>query len=362
MLMNERKIVLWAAAVVVVVLAMATFLWARYVRIPTNVAYVSEEDAGISVIDLSTLQVIRRVHPTDVAPRGIGVTFDGKYLITSNKDTADVAVFSTPRLKLVKKMHIGDNPEFIKLDPAGDRLFATFEPGSEAGPPKENAVGDEDDDDDANEPPAQIASFGIGDWLPGPVSTAGKETEGLEFSPNGKFLLVANEAQNTIGVFDEATGAHVRDIDLKPYGMRPRGVKVSPRGTGYAVTMEASGTLLTMDTNFNVLKSIQTAAKPYGVAFDRAGKRIFVSAAMARKLQVFSADSLQLLAEVPIGQRCWHFTFTPDDSKILLACGRSNNVIVVDANSYKPLRTIGGFSIPWGIVTYPRSYGSLGLP
>ena len=83
---------------------------------------------------------------------------------------------------------------------------------------------------------------------------------------------------------------------------------------------------------------------------------------MARKLQVFSADSLNLLAEVPTGQRCWHFTFTPDDSKILLACGRSGNVVVIDANSYKPLQTIEGFKLPWGIVTYPRSYGSLGLP
>jgi len=97
-------------------------------------------------------------------------------------------------------------------------------------------------------------------------------------------------------------------------------------------------------------------------AIDRAGKRIFVSAAMARKLQVFSADSLKLLGEVPTGQRCWHFTFTPDDSKVLLACGRSNDVVVIDAISYKPIRTIEGFKLPCGIVTYPRSYGSLGLP
>jgi YVTN family beta-propeller protein len=254
-------------------------------------------------------------------------------------------------------MHIGDNPEFVKLDRAGDRLFATFEPGSEGGPP-----GQDDDEEETNDPPAQIASFFVGSWSPGPASTAGKETEGLEFSSDGKLLLVANEAQGNIGVFDETTGAHIRDIDLKPYGIRPRGMKVSPLGTGYAVTMEASGTLLTMDTNFNILKSVHTAAKPYGVAFDRSGKRIFVSAAMARKLQVFSADSLQLLAEVPTAQRCWHFTFTPDDSKILLACGRSNSVVVVDANSYQALKTIGGFNLPWGIVTYPRSYGSLGLP
>jgi sugar lactone lactonase YvrE len=68
--------------------------------------------------------------------------------------------------------------------------------------------------------------------------------------------------------------------------------------------MEASGTLLEMDQDFKVVKAVPTGARPYGLDFDRAGKRIFVAAAMARKLQVFSADSMQLMAEIPIGQRC----------------------------------------------------------
>jgi YVTN family beta-propeller protein len=306
------------------------------------------------------LKVIRRAQPSDFAPRGLAVSFDGRYLVTSNKNTSDVAVFSTPRLRLVRRMHVGDNPEFVKINPAGDRLFATFEPGSQGGPP--SAVKANDSGDGKDEPPAQIASFHVGDWTLGPVSAAGQETEGLEFSHDGKLMLVANESQDNIGVFDAATGGHVRDVNLRPYGIRPRGLKVSPQGNRYAVSMEGSGTLLTMDLNFNVIKSVPTAAKPYGLAFDRAGKRIFVSAALAGKLQVFAADSLQLLAEVPTGKRCWHFTFTPDDSRILLACGRSNNVVVIDASSYKVVETIEGFKLPWGIVTYPRSYGSLGLP
>jgi DNA-binding beta-propeller fold protein YncE len=260
----------------------------------------------------------------------------------------------------VTKQHIGDNPEFVKINPAGDRVFATFEPGSSGGPPKENAGAD--DDGDANEPPARIASFHIGDWTPGPVSTAGQETEGLEFSPEGKYLLVCNEAQNNIGIFDAATGNHVRDVNLRSYGLRPRGIKISPDHRFYSITMETSGTLLKLGTDFNVIKSVSTAAKPYGESFDRAGKRIFVSAAAARKLQVFDADSLNLIAEVPIGQRCWHFTFTPDDSKILMACGRSNNIVIVDPTAYRQIGTIEGIQLPWGIVAYPRSYGSLGLP
>jgi len=327
-------------------------------KVPTNVAYVSEEDGGISVIDLSTLRVIRSAGPSDLAPRGLAVTLDGRYIITSNKNTRDGAVFSTGDLRLLRRISIGESPEFIKINPAGDRLFATFEPSPKGGPPGAAKAGN----DDENGPPAQIASFRVSDWAHGPGATAGQETEGIEFSRDGKLMLVANESQETIGIFDEATGRHLRDVDLKAYGIRPRGLKVSPQGDKYAVTMESSGTLLTMDANFKVIKSVPTAAKPYGVAFDRAGKRIFVSAALAGTLQVFSADSLELLAEAPTGKRCWHFTFTPDDSKILLACGRSNNVVVIDATSYKPAGTVEGLKLPWGIVTYPRSYGSLGLP
>jgi DNA-binding beta-propeller fold protein YncE len=357
--MGSRIIRLWLSTVIVIAAAGRT-IGTDSPKVPTNVAYVSEEEGGISVIDLSTLKVIRRVQPSELAPRGLAVTFDGKYVITSNKNTSDAAVFSTADLSLLKRIHIGESPEFIKINPAGDRLFATFEPTSEGGPPGVAKASTSADDEHG--PPAQIATFRVEDWVPGPVSTAGQETEGIEFSRDGKLMLVANESQETIGVFDEATGRHLRDVDLKAYGIRPRGVKVSPQGNEYAVTMESSGTLLTMDPSFKVIKSVPTAAKPYGVAFDRAGKRIFVSAALGGKLQVFSADSLQLLAEVPSGKRCWHFTFTPDDSRILLACGRSNNIVVIDAVSYKPVGTIEGFKLPWGIVTYPRSYGSLGLP
>ena len=349
---------LWLILLLLAVVAPAK-LWMDRSRIPSNVAYVSEEDGTISVLDLKTLSVVLRVQPQEVAPRGLAVTSDGKYLITSNKNTKDAAVFSTPELRLVKRLSLGSSPEFLKLNPAGDRIFATFEPSSAGGPGKPPPSGT---DNDRNGPPAQIASFHIGDWRQGPTSTAGQETESIEFSRDGALMLVANEAQNSIGIFNAVSGAHVRDIDLTAYGIRPRGVKTSPTGNRYAITMEASGTLLEMDQDFNVVKAVPTGAKPYGLAFDRDGKRIFVAAAAARKLQVFSADSMQLMAEIPIGQRCWHFTFTPDDSQILLACGRSNNVIVVDARSCKPIRTIEGFRLPWGIVTYPKSYGSLDLP
>jgi YVTN family beta-propeller protein len=353
--MNGRKTAGLIAAALV--FSAAAVGYVRYLRIPTDVAYVSEQDGRISVIDLGTMKVIRRAHPNNVAPRGIAITLDGKHLVVADKDTADASVFDTRGMRLAKRFHVGESPEFVKLSPGGDELFTSYEPRSISGIPTAGG-----DDNKVNEPPSHVVQCHVPDWTKERDFATGKETEGLELSRDGKYLLVANEAQNTIGIYGTQTGTLFRTIDLKLYGQRPRGVKVSPDGSGYAVTMELSGTLVMMDSSFNVMKTVPTAAMPYGLAFDREGKRIFVSASAAKKMQVFAAESLQLIAEIPTGQRCWHFTFTPDDSKILLACGRSNNVMVIDASSYRALQTIEGFKMPWGIVTYPRAFGSLGLP
>jgi len=100
--MGSGTIRFWLFTVIIIAAA-GRILGADSPKVPTDVAYVSEEDGGISEIDLSTLKVIRRVEPSDLSPRGLAVTFDGKYVITSNKNTSDAAVFSTPDLSLLRK-------------------------------------------------------------------------------------------------------------------------------------------------------------------------------------------------------------------------------------------------------------------
>ena len=57
-----------------------------------------------------------------------------------------------------------------------------------------------------------------------------------------------------------------------------------------------------------------------------------------------------------------YVTFTPDDSQILVACGRSNEVVVIDAKTMEPVKRIEDKKLPWGVVTYPKAYGSLDVP
>jgi YVTN family beta-propeller protein len=63
-----------------------------------------------------------------------------------------------------------------------------------------------------------------------------------------------------------------------------------------------------------------------------------------------------------VGKRCWHFTFAQNGATIVAACGRSGAVFVVDAATLKTERTIDGFKLPWGIVSYPSANGTLDVP
>jgi YVTN family beta-propeller protein len=322
-----------------------------------EVAYVTNQGEGITLIDPVKLTIGKTVPLPDSDPRGLAVTPDGKFLLTTNLRSGDVAVIDTGTLVVVRRVPIGANPEFIRIMADGSKAFVTYEPSSSGGPP-----GKEADDDKGPKKPGQVAVIDLRTWTVVRSIVGAPETEGIEFTPDGKNVVVSNEGNDTLTVYDIASGSLLKTIDLKAFGHRPRGLKLYPNGRQYVVTMEDTDNFVVLDQDFKYVKSVPTAKGPYGIAFDKAGKRIFVAAARGGKLQVFDAATFATVADIPVGKRCWHFSFTPDESKLLLACGRSNDVEVIDANTYKVTSTLPGFKLPWGIVTYPKSYGSLDAP
>jgi len=325
------------------------------------VAYVSNQDGGVTVIDLATLEATGTLDVQGSGPRGIGVTDDGKWLVTANKDDGNISVVDTASGQLLRHIAIGKNPEFVRV--RGERAYISYEPSSKGGPPpKPGEVVEEEDEDDGPAEPARIAVVDLAQGKVVQEIVSGPETEGIEFSADGAKLVVTNEADNTITVHDIATGELLKTIPTHEYGDRPRGIKVAPDGKTYVATLEFGNKLLVLDAAFNVLRTVDTGKSPYGVAFDRAGQRLFVASSKEKALQVFDAGSYEKLKDVPVGDRCWHFTFTPDDRQILLACGRSDEVLVIDADRLEVTKHIGDKALPWGIVTYPRAVGSLDRP
>ncbi len=328
-----------------------------------GIAYVSNQDGGVSVIDLNTLTTTTSIDVKGDGPRGLAVTEDGKFLIIAVRETGGVSVIDTATNEVVKQIPVGKNPEFVRVK--GNFAFVSYEPSSEGGPPpaagSEAAKAAEKENDDNDEP----ARIGIIDLKLGKKVReiiGGPETEGIEFSKDGKQLIITNEADNTVTVHNLKTGKLIKTIKTHEYGDRPRGVKVSPDGKTYVVTLEFGNKFMVMDKNFKVLRTVDTGATPYGIAYDRKGERIFVATNKAKALEVYDAKSFAKIKDVPTGNRCWHFSFTPDDKEVLLACGKSNAIFVIDAEKLEVTKQIEDKKLPWGIVTYPKSVGSLDKP
>lgn len=324
-------------------------------------AYVSNQNGGVSVIDLNTLKSIGNIDVKADGPRGLGVSDDGKLLVVATRDNGSVSVIDTATNEVINQIKVGQNPEFVRIK--GDYAFVSYEPSAKGGPPpvpgSAEALAAEKEDDDDDKEPARIGIIDLKQGKKVREITGGPETEGIEFSKDGKQLVITNEADNTVTVHNIKTGKLLKTIKTQKYGDRPRGIKVSPDGKTYLATLEYGNKFMVMNTNFKVLRTVNTGATPYGIAYDRKGERIFVAANKAKTLEVYNAKTYEKIKDIPTGNRCWHFTFTPDDKEILLACGKSDAIFVIDAEKLEVTQQIEDKKLPWGVVTYPKSMGSL---
>lgn len=326
-----------------------------------GLAYVSNQEGGVTVIDLNTMETVRTIDPKGGTPRGIGITPDGKTLVTANKDQGNISIVDIESGELIRFVDIGENPEFVRV--VGQTAYVSFEPSSKGGPPPK--PGEEVIEEEESDEPLVPARIAIVDIKEGKVTKeiiGGPETEGIEFSHDGSKLIITNEEDNTVTVHDINTGELVKTVDTKDLGIRPRGIKAAPDGSAYVSTLEFGDNFVVLDSEFNVVRTVDTGKAPYGVAYNRDGSLLYVAASKAKTLEVYDTKTYEKVNEVATGDRCWHFTFTPDDKEILLACGRSHEVLVIDTASLQVTKRIEDKQLPWGIVAYPKSAGSLDAP
>jgi DNA-binding beta-propeller fold protein YncE len=163
-------------------------------------------------------------------------------------------------------------------------------------------------------------------------------------------------------VYDIKTRKLLNTVKLTTFGDRPRGIKMSPNGQRFAVTLEFSSRLLLLNENLDVLLMANTGALPYGVSFSPDGSQILVASNRDKLLQIFDAKTLERIKDIPTGERCWHFSYTPDNQNILMACGKSSEIVVVDTKTWEVSSRIPDAQNSWGIVTWPKSLGSLDRP
>lgn len=316
-------------------------------------AYVSNEDGEtVTVLDTQKDEVIATV-PVGKRPRGMKLNLDGSRLYVAvsglpkcppsvpdeecaklKRDlSADgIATIDTATLKVTGLLKSGSDPEQFDLSRDGKRLFIS------------------------NEDSAQVSVL---DTVNGSIIATipvGHEPEGVRTSPNGKWVVVTSETDSTVSIID--TGS-LKVLKTAAVGMRPRDVAFTPDSAVVYVSGEGDASLfrVAIPAGEPVTRVLQLRkeARPMGVVFDAARKRIYVSTGRGGTLAVVEQDDAggKLLKEIPVGARPWGIALSQDGRRLYTANGSSNDITVVDTSSLNVLKKVPVGKGPWGVVLSP---------
>jgi YVTN family beta-propeller protein len=313
-------------------------------------AYVSNEDGhSVSVLDIATGKVIATV-PVGKRPRGLKLSADGSRLYVAvsglpkcppsvpdaecakmKRDlSADgIAVVDTHRLKLVRLLQAGSDPEQFDIGRAGRRLYVSNE-------------------DTASVTVVDIPTARVITRIP-----VGHAPEGARTSPTGEWIGVTSETDNTISLID----SHLLQVaHVVPVGFRPRDLAYTPDGRTAYATCELGFSVyrFAVPSGEPVAKLIQLRPqdRPMGILVDAPRKRLYVSTGRGGTIAVIGLEgrSARLIKELPVGARPWGIALTPNHRLLFTANGPSNDVSIVDTVTLAVIRKVPVGRSPWGVV------------
>jgi len=316
-------------------------------------AYVSNEDGeSVTVLDSRDGSVVATV-PVGKRPRGLKLSRDGSVLYVAvsglpkcppsvpdaecaklkrDLQADGIAMIDTATLQLRGLLKSGSDPEQFDVGHDGKRLFISNEDSARA----------------------TVLDTTTGAIL-GTIPT-GHEPEGVRMSPNGKWLLVTSETDSTVSIIDSSSLEVLKVVHV---GLRPRDAAFTPDSKTAYVSGEGDASLsrVPIPSGEPVTRVLQLSqmARPMGVVFDAARKRIYVSTGRGGTVAVVQEEGGggKLLKEIPVGARPWGIALSHDGRRLYTANGSSNDVTIIDTSSLSVVKKVPVGKGPWGVVVGP---------
>ncbi|MEU0969192.1 glutaminyl-peptide cyclotransferase [Streptomyces sp. NPDC005917] len=187
-----------------------------------NRLYVADNGSGaLSTVDLSTGKVLGTV-ATGPNPFTVALSGEGRTAYVSNWGSNTVSAVDTATLKVRNTLKVGSHPTSIIRNPATGEMYVSVTDA-------DKIVGIDSADD------SLTRTIDLTPYHGAPVGTS---PQGLDISPDGHTLYVANAGNNDVAVVDLAAKADRRDkvTGLIPTGWYPTTVTLTHNGSRLLVT------------------------------------------------------------------------------------------------------------------------------
>lgn len=171
--------------------------------------------------------------------------------------------------------------------------------------------------------------------------------------PAGPLLLVGNKGENTISFIDLASG---RELGRAPTGPRPHEIAISPAGRQAAVVAYGGRSIDLFDVATRAkVRTIDLSPNsgPHGIAWLDDG-RIVVTTERSRSLAIVDTRNGDALSAIPTGQEGTHMVaVSPDGRRAFTANIGAGTVSVLDLAEGTKLRDLAVGGEPEGIALEP---------
>ena len=249
--------------------------------------------------------------------------------VVANSGNHDLTLFDKRRHEVFTALPTGREPKGIALAPGLIRLYVAL-------------TGDD-----------QVAVFDLttGEPLPSIRLTAGDRPRELALSPDGRLLLVLNEASNALAFVDASSGLEITRV---PTGTTPTSLLVDRSFRRAYVLNQGSSTMTVVDVaTRTVAATVATDPLPVRAQLNRAGNRLYLAQAGSPQMLVFSVPdpasavtNITLLNRITVGLGASALKIDPRTDLVYLARTDEPRVDVYDAFSFMP---IDSFDVPAGV-------------
>ena len=175
------------------------------------------------------------------------------------------------------------------------------------------------------------------------------QTDRAAPAASGPVLLIGNKGEDTLSFVDLATG---RELGRQATGKAPHEIAISPDGKTAAVVAYGGRTIDLFDVATRAkLKAIDLSPNegPHGIAWLADG-RIVATTERSRSVVVVDPESGKLVASIPTGQEATHMVAVTSDGRMAYTANiRSGTVSVVDPKLRRKVRDIAVGGEPEGI-------------
>jgi YVTN family beta-propeller protein len=175
----------------------------------------------------------------------------------------------------------------------------------------------------------------------------------VDITPNGSFVYVTNQGNNTVSVIATVNNTVVATIPVM--GVAPFGVTISPNGTLAYVTNLISNTVSVINTGTNtVIATIPVGTRPFAVALNADGTRAYVANSGSDTVSVIdTTNNNTVIATINVGDDPIALVVSPNGTRVYVANQSSHTVSVINTANNTVVATILVGAFPSGIAITP---------